>query len=557
MIGPIDFLLHERTSVGGDTQVGGHQLWSLLGTHLAVSGAALLAAVVVALPVALWLGHLGRGQALASAIANAGRAVPTFAVIVFTSTYAVFGLTSRNLVFGLALLAIPPIFINGYVGVRQVDRDVVDAARGMGLTGAQVVRRVELPLALPLVFGGIRTSAVNVVATATLGPFVGVVTLGDWIINANVYGDDGRIAGAIVVALLAIACELVFAGLQRVATPRGLRRQPIPRRKQMRKAMALVGAALAMLVLAACGSSNDNKGTGATSTSTAGTGKLIQSNPANASKPTITMGSKNFTEEFILGEIYAQSLQAAGYKVKRQLNLGSEQIAYKALRAGRVDAYPEYTGTALTSFYNVSTAKVPKNPQQAYAQTKADAAKQGVTAFAPTPFTDSNGFAMTRAGAQKAGGATKLSDLSGKASSLVLAGPPECRQRLDCKLGLEKVYGLHFKRFIPVDLAKRHEVLTTGQADVSLVFTTDGQIKTDNLVLLRDDKKLFPPYNVTLLTRSAAAKAAGPDFQRVVEQVQRGLTTQVMQELNSRVDLDKQKPAAVAHQYLTESGYLK
>ncbi len=314
-------------------------------------------------------------------MANAGRAVPTFAVVVFTSTYAVFGLTTRNLAFALALLAVPPIFINGYVGVRQVDRDVVDAAHGLGLTGAQVVRQVELPMALPLIFGGIRTSAVNVIATATLGPFVGVLTLGDWIINANVYGDAGRIAGALVVALLALTCEMLFALVQRAVTPRGLRRSSIPRRNTtMKKALALAGALLLTLSLAACGGDDGDKG--ATSSGQE-SGKLIARNAENASKPVITMGSKNFTEEFILGEIYAQALEAAGYKVKRQLNLGSEQIAHKALKAGRVDAYPEYTGTALTSFYDVKITDVPKDAQAAYDMVKADAAKEGVTALAP------------------------------------------------------------------------------------------------------------------------------------------------------------------------------
>ncbi len=119
----------------------------------------------------------------------------------------------------MVLLAIPPIFTNTYVGIRQVDRDAVDAAKGMGLTGPQIVRQVELPLAVPLIFGGIRTSAVNVAATATLGPFVGVATLGAPIINANVHGDAGRLGGSILVAALAFGFELVFAALQRAATP--------------------------------------------------------------------------------------------------------------------------------------------------------------------------------------------------------------------------------------------------------------------------------------------------------------------------------------------------
>ncbi|WCB94184.1 hypothetical protein DSM104299_02913 [Baekduia alba] len=566
----INYLLHSRESVGGGVEIGGSHLWPLLWTHLRVTFEAMVVAIALALPLALWLGHKGKGQLAASTAANVGRAVPSFAVLVFASTYL--GLNAGNLVFAMVLLAVPPIFTNTYVGVRQVDRDVVDAARGMGLSERQLAVRVELPLTLPLVFGGIRTSVVNVLATATLGPYVGVDTLGVPIINANVHGDAGRLGTAMLVALLAIGAELLFAALQRAVTPRGLKlsqQTPTPRRNRRmrsRSVLALLVLVLATFGLAACGSDDDNNsgGTGAdtgqstaASTTAATDSKAIQSNPENGSKPQVTIGSKNFTEEFILGEIYAQSLQAAGYKVKKQLNLGSEQIALKALKAGTIDAYPEYTGTALTSFFKVKNEDVPKDPQEAYAMTKDEFAKIGFTAFAPTPFTDSNGFAMTQEGAQKAGNVTTLSGLKPKASSLVLAGPPECAQRLDCKLGLEKVYGLKFKQFKSIDLAKRHEVLKSGQADVSLVFTTDGQIKADNLVLLKDDKSLFPPYNASLIANTSVVKGAGPDFQKTIDTVTSGLTTEVMQELNSRVDLDKEKPAAVAKEYLKEAGYLQ
>jgi glycine betaine/choline ABC-type transport system substrate-binding protein/ABC-type proline/glycine betaine transport system permease subunit len=546
----IDFILHARQSVGGGAEIGGAHLLPLLGMHLKVTGISLLIACVLAIPAALWLAHTGRGAFLASSVANAGRAIPSYALIVFTSTY--FGLTTGNLVFAMVILAIPPIFTNTYVGVRQVDRDVVDAARGMGMTGAQMIRRVELPLALPLVFAGIRTSAINVVATATLGPFVGVNTLGEPITSPNVYGEAGVLGGAILVAALAIASEMLFAGLQRAVTPAGLKRQPTRRKLpvRIRPMFAALLAFAALFALAACGDDNSSDST-STTTTAAGT---IQPVDGAASTPEMTVGSKNFTEQFILGEIYAQALQAAGYKVSKQLNLGSEQIAYKALKGGKIDAYPEYTGTMLTSFYKVDIADVPKDPQAAYEQARSEAAKDDVTALAQTPFTDSNGFAMTQAKADELG-VVNLSDLSGKSGDLTLAGPPECRQRPDCKLGLEQVYGLKFKKFTPIDLAKRHEVLTNGQADVSLVFTTDGQIKTENLALLGDDKGLFPPYNVSFLVRSATLDAH-PGMDKVVELVQQGLTTEVMQELNSRVDLDKQKPADVARAYLTESGYL-
>ncbi len=563
MIDAINYLLHERESVGGGVMIGGSHLLPLLWTHLRVTFESLAIAVAVAMPVALWLGHRGRGQLAAGTVANVGRAVPSFAVLVFFSAYL--GLNAGNLVFAMVLLALPPIFTNTYVGIRQVERDVVDAARGMGLSERQLVRRVELPLALPLVFGGIRTSAVNVLATATLGPYVGVATLGVPIVNANIHGDAGRLGTAMLIAALAITAELLFAALQRAVTPRGLKLTTTPntpRRRigHMRSRSALAVLALVLTVgLAACGGNNDNTSKGETvaSSTAAATAKLIKRDPANANKPRVTIGSKNFTEEFILGEIYAQALQAAGYKVKKQLDLGSEQIALKALKAGRVDAYPEYTGTALTSFFKVKNQDVPKDPVAAYRQVRGEFAKIGFTALVPTPFTDANGFAMTQEGARKAGNATKLSDLKGKASSLVLAGPPECAQRTDCKLGLEKYYGLKFKDFKSIDIAKRHDVLTNGQADVSLVFTTDGAIKADNLVLLKDDRGMQPPYNATLVVRSSVLRDEGPDFRRVIDLVNSGLTTEVMQELNSRVDLDKQTPAAVAGEYLREAGYLR
>jgi glycine betaine/choline ABC-type transport system substrate-binding protein len=139
----------------------------------------------------------------------------------------------------------------------------------------------------------------------------------------------------------------------------------------------------------------------------------IKRNPANAGV-TLTIGSKNFTEEFILGNVYAQALKAAGYKVKTAFNLGSEQIAYKAVKQGTVDAYPEYTGTALTSFFNVTIANVPKDSQAAYQVAKADYAKVGLTALPPSPFDDTNGVAVTKSEAGKLGNITTISQLAAK-----------------------------------------------------------------------------------------------------------------------------------------------
>jgi len=218
----ISFIFNSHESRLGGAQVGGlGQIWDLMWPHLKLSGAAMAVACAISIPLGLWLGHTGKGAFLAINVSNVGRAVPSLALIAFFVAYL--GVGFLNLMLALVLLAIPPILTNAYTGTSQVDRETVDAARGMGMTGAQIVRRVRLPLALPLIFGGIRISAVNVIATATIAPLAGVTTLGDPIINVNTYGDEGRLAAAMIVALLAVVTEVSLGAVQRAVTPRGLK----------------------------------------------------------------------------------------------------------------------------------------------------------------------------------------------------------------------------------------------------------------------------------------------------------------------------------------------
>ena len=200
--------------------------------------------------------------------------------------------------------------------------------------------------------------------------------------------------------------------------------------------------------------------------------------------------------------------------------------------------------------------KLPTDPTEAYNDVKANFAKEDIVAFKPTPFTSSNEVALTKEKADELG-VKNISDLEGKSQDLTLYGTPECRQRLDCLLGLEKVYGLKFKKFVPVDPALRHEVLEKGQADVSIVFTTDPQNKRDNLVLLKDDKGMFPPYNSTFLANKSTVDKAGPDFQGTIENVNTGLTapssrSSTLASTSTR-RLRPQRPRS----YLTEEGYIK
>jgi osmoprotectant transport system substrate-binding protein len=323
--------------------------------------------------------------------------------------------------------------------------------------------------------------------------------------------------------------------------------------KPTRLLLALLALLCSAVLVAACGEDEEEPASTPSQTEESGGGR-IQRDEANA-EVQLTIGSKNFTEQKVLGEIYAQGLEAAGFTVSKDLNLGDEKTALASLKSDEISAYPEYTGTALLSFFGKQADELPKDDMAAYEEARTAFEADGLVALPPTPFTSSNEVAVTRETADELGLET-ISDLEGKSQDLVLYGSPECRQRLDCLLGLQEVYGLEFKRFVPVDIAQRHEVLSSGRADVSIVFTTDPQIQREQEVLLEDDQGMFPPYNSTLVLKKETADAAGESLTQTVELLQEQLTDENMQELNARVDLDKKDPSVVAQEYLTETGLI-
>jgi osmoprotectant transport system permease protein len=206
----VRFVVEERSLVAEKT-------WE----HLLLSGAAMIVALALALPLGVWLGHLHRGSFVAINVANVGRALPSLALIAIGIAFLGVGFT--NVTFALVVLAIPPIITNAYVAVDGVESDVVEAARGMGMTKGQIIRRVELPMALPLIFAGVRTAVVFVIATATIAAVAGGGGLGDIIVNQAGYGIEGVVGAAICVSLLALAADGALGLVQRLLTPPGLR----------------------------------------------------------------------------------------------------------------------------------------------------------------------------------------------------------------------------------------------------------------------------------------------------------------------------------------------
>jgi osmoprotectant transport system substrate-binding protein len=268
----------------------------------------------------------------------------------------------------------------------------------------------------------------------------------------------------------------------------------------------------------------------------------------------VRVGSKDFTEEFIVGNMYALLLEANGIPVERKLNLGGTPVLQQALVSDQVDLYPEYTGTGL-----LTVLKLPTNTdrQQVFNAVKDGYKKQfNLVWLNPAPMNDTQALAMKKDVAAKLGIKT-ISDMAAKAGDLTMIGPPEFEQREDGLPGIQKAYGnFQIKKYIAVDPGLRYEGLVNGQADVVVAFGTDGQIAAYDLLILQDDKGLFPPYQIAPVVRQQALDA-NPKIADVLNTLAPLLDDATIQRLNFEVDGKKREPADVAKEFLQQKGLVK
>lgn len=335
----------------------------------------------------------------------------------------------------------------------------------------------------------------------------------------------------------------------------------------MQRIFRWFGALVILALLAGCasvpntGSNGASNTPGVVSTQAGGGATMPASTSASSgnsaaagSGATIVVGSKDFTEQFILGEMYALMLENAGFKVDRKLNLGGTPVAQQALLSKQIDLYPEYTGTGLLT---VLKQPVSSDRQQVF-KTVHDMYQQQFSLIwlDPAPMNNTQALAMTQEGAQKYGIKT-ISDMAAKASELVMAGPPEFQEREDGLPGIQKAYGnFKLKAYKSVDSGLRYQALTQGQADVVVAFGTDGEIAANKLVVLQDDKNLFPPYQVAPVVRKEVLDA-NPQVATVLNQLAPKLTDDVMRQLNYEVSGNKREPADVAKEFLKSQGLIK
>jgi osmoprotectant transport system substrate-binding protein len=268
---------------------------------------------------------------------------------------------------------------------------------------------------------------------------------------------------------------------------------------------------------------------------------------------TVRVASKDFTEQFILGEMYALALEDAGFRVDRRMNLGGTPVAHQALLSNEIDIYPEYTGTGLLTVLGMP---VESDPQVVFDTVEREYRSQfSLVWLDPAPMNNTQALAMTREGAQRHGIRT-ISDMVANASQLTMAGPPEFQEREDGLPGLRQVYGnFELAAYQAIDPGLRYQALVQGQADVVVAFGTDGEIAAFDLVLLEDDRGVFPPYQVAPVVRAAILDEQ-PDIAQVLNGIAPLLTNEVMQRLNYEVSGEGREPSAVARDFLVEQGII-
>lgn len=490
---------------------------ALLGQHLLLVGTSTIVAIIVGVPVGILAARRPRAGAPIVWLANVAQTIPSLAMFGFLLPLPLIGgLGARVAIFVLILYALLPIVRTTTAGLKSVDRVLVEAGTALGMTPGQLLREVELPLALPSIVAGIRVAAVIGVGTATIAAAVGAGGLGEYIFRGLSMVDPTVIlAGAIPSALLALALDGALTLVERELKGR-------PGRGGRVAAAALVVVLLAGAAVAAAYRSRSGE-------------------------DVIRVGSKNFTEQIVLGELLAQTVETrTNVRVERRLNLGGTFICDRALRSGDIDLYVEYSGTAQTAIFHEPPDTDPRRVLDAVRRRYADA---GITLLDPLGF--ENTFAMlVRADDAKRLGLRTISDAAKQAQGWRAGFGYEFLQRQDGYPGLARTYGLRFAAPpTAMDLSLIYRALAQGQVDFIAGDATSGLIEAYGLAMLQDDRHYFPPYDAVVAAR-APALLAHPDVRAALAALSGRISVADMRRMNHAVDALRREPSEVAREFL-------
>jgi osmoprotectant transport system substrate-binding protein/osmoprotectant transport system permease protein len=493
------------------------ELATFVAEHVLLVVISTAAAVLIGVPLAILATRRPRLASPLVAFANVVQTIPSLAMFGFLLPIPLIGgVGARAALTVLVLYGLLPIVRSTIVGITSIDESIRLAGVAMGMTPGELLRQVELPLALPAIVAGVRVAAVVAVGSATIAAAIGAGGLGQYIYRGLSMVDSTVIlAGAIPAALLALAVDGSLLWFERRLSAR--------RRQRSRRAALVAASALGLAVIF---------------------GSAVMASRASGA---IVVGSKNFTEQLILGEIVAQAIEReTGLPVERRLNLGGTLICDRALLTGDIDVYVEYTGTALTAIFHQPVAK---DPGAVIGTVRDLYATSGRALLAPLGY--DNTFAILVRGADaRARGLRTIDDVAKIAPEWRAGFGYEFLERPDGYPGLAQAYGLTFRSPPQVmDLTLSYRALASGQVDLIAGDATAGLIKALDLVQLEDNRRYFPPYDAVPIAR-ASTLLRYPQVRTVLEGLSGRITAADMREMNNAADEQHENPADIARRFL-------
>lgn len=510
------------------------RLVELTGQHLQLS----LIAVLLALLVGTVLGVIiVRVRPLAGPVlwvVNVFQTIPALAFIGFVMIFL--GLTRATGITVLFFYCLMPIVRSTYTGLTQVEPGVVEAARGMGMTPAQILTRVQLPLALPVILVGVRVSTVIAVGAASIMSLAGAGGLGNEIFaGIDRVQNNMILAGALPAAFLAIMAEVAIGALQKLMTPQGIAgQQAKPGARRQQKAIVGVFIAVVAVSLVMAG---------------------VRGGGAAGRAGVITIGTKDFTENILLGEMAAQTIEHnTDFDVVRKLNLGGTKVVFDGMRNGSLDMYPEYDGTA----YSVHLGHTERiaDPGALFGQVKREFEERfGLTWSEPFGFNNTYALAIPQTLAGQLGIRT-ASELSPHSPKFVFGTTNEFLARAtDGFKPLSETYGYRFADVRTMTSGLRYPAMQQNEIQVMDAYATDGKLKQFDLVVLEDDKKFFPPYRAAMIMRQDTL-AKNPGVLEAINRLSGTMTDEIMRDLNYRVEVKGEAVQAVAADFLRRQGII-
>lgn len=507
------------------------QIIDLLIEHVELTFLSVLIAILIGIPIGILISYVKKLDKPVLGFSNVVQAIPSMALLGFAIPFL--GIGTKPAIVMVVLYSLLPIIKNTYIGIQNISAQTVEAARGIGLTNWQILTKVQIPLALPVIMGGIRISAVSAVGLMTLAAFCGAGGLG-YLVYAGIRSINNLqiLSGAIPACLLALFIDYILGIIENLVTPKynkDTAKKSFFKNEKFQKAVLII-VIIALLIMFIS--------------------PLFNKESANRK---ITIGSMDFTEQEILSYMINDLIETnTDIEVDQRLSLGSSSIVLSALQSNDIDIYIDYTGT----IYGSVLKKDPNsNVQEVYDISKKEMKEQyDLNILDDLNFNNTYTLAVTKETAAKYNLKT-ISDLSAVSKELIFSPTLTFMERNDCWLGLEKTYPIKFKEVLPMDGAPRYLALINHESDVVDAFSTDGLLKKYDLVVLEDDKNFFLPYHAIPIVNNNILENY-PEIESLLQELSKHLNDKVMRELNYLVDEERQKPEDVAHNFLEKNNLL-